>query len=452
MQTQEFTIASTGDPIITRRISSDRDEKFRQLIDLIRDADASITNLEVTAHDFEGYPAAKGAGLPICTPPWILDELEWAGFDLLAAATNHAGDYSQAGMLATIRELEKRGIPYTGLGESLAEARAPAYFETAKGRVGLVSACTTIPIKDEAGEQRNDLQGRPGVSPLRWEGCYTLPSDSFDALRNISEELGLEGVKEQRSKPKYTETDDEFHFLNINEGRAGAGSTLKFQRGDEARVSYELNEDDADNLIKRIEEADRQAEWVAINLHSHEGANGNYNHPSVPEFLEEFARDCVDAGADIFISQGAHLLRGMEVYEGAPIFYSLGNFITHQETMEKVPQGIYDLYGLDHDAVPADVFDERYFNDSEGTLSGQHSQTVKWESVIPVCTFDDGSLSTIKLYPIELGMNEKRPRRGQPRLATGDEAERIIDSMITLSEPYATDITFEDGIGEVQIP
>ncbi|MFI0432347.1 MAG: CapA family protein, partial [Candidatus Nanopelagicales bacterium] len=40
----------------------------------------------------------------------------------------------------------------------------------------------------------------------------------------------------------------------------------------------------------------------------------------------EFARAAVDAGADVVVGHGPHVLRGMEFYNGKLIAYSLGNF------------------------------------------------------------------------------------------------------------------------------
>jgi len=45
--------------------------------------------------------------------------------------------------------------------------------------------------------------------------------------------------------------------------------------------------------------------------------------------LRAFAHAVVDEGADLVIGHGPHLLRGMEVYQGRLIAYSLGNFATY---------------------------------------------------------------------------------------------------------------------------
>ena len=45
--------------------------------------------------------------------------------------------------------------------------------------------------------------------------------------------------------------------------------------------------------------------------------------------LRKFARAVIDAGADIVIGHGPHVVRGMEVYKDRLIAYSLGNFATY---------------------------------------------------------------------------------------------------------------------------
>ena len=45
--------------------------------------------------------------------------------------------------------------------------------------------------------------------------------------------------------------------------------------------------------------------------------------------LRTFTHDVIDAGADLVIGHGPHVLRGMEVYKNKLIAYSLGNFATY---------------------------------------------------------------------------------------------------------------------------
>lgn len=80
--------------------------------------------------------------------------------------------------------------------------------------------------------------------------------------------------------------------------------------------------------------AAQQAEVVVVLMHG--GAEGSDRSvtPTSPESylgeqrgdLRAFARQAVDAGADLVLGSGPHVLRGMEVYRDRLIAYSLGNF------------------------------------------------------------------------------------------------------------------------------
>ena len=45
-------------------------------------------------------------------------------------------------------------------------------------------------------------------------------------------------------------------------------------------------------------------------------------------YERQVAKAAIEAGADIIIGHHAHILRGIEVYKGKPIFHGLGNFVT----------------------------------------------------------------------------------------------------------------------------
>jgi poly-gamma-glutamate capsule biosynthesis protein CapA/YwtB (metallophosphatase superfamily) len=55
--------------------------------------------------------------------------------------------------------------------------------------------------------------------------------------------------------------------------------------------------------------------------------------------VKEFARAAVEAGADLVIGHGPHVLRAMEVYRKKLIAYSLGNFLTYGMFNLKGPNG-----------------------------------------------------------------------------------------------------------------
>jgi hypothetical protein len=56
--------------------------------------------------------------------------------------------------------------------------------------------------------------------------------------------------------------------------------------------------------------------------------------------LRTWARAVIDAGADLVVGHGPHVLRGAEFYRGKPIVYSLGNFLTYRGFSMEGPLGI----------------------------------------------------------------------------------------------------------------
>ena len=88
---------------------------------------------------------------------------------------------------------------------------------------------------------------------------------------------------------------------------------------------------------KLVVEAARRGHIVVVTMHA--GAEGSqYAHvePGVERFLGQnrgdsvrFARAAINAGADLVVGHGPHVLRGMEWHKGRLIAYSLGNFAAY---------------------------------------------------------------------------------------------------------------------------
>lgn len=446
-QTESFTFAATGDAMITREILpyEDNTDAFDDLLMLLRGADATMTNLEVLLHDYEGYPSASSGGTYMRSPPRVADELAGMGINLFSAATNHTIDYSHKGIERTIESLRERNLTFAGLGENLYEARNPAYLETAAGRVAIVSACSTITPGSEAGAQSPALQGRPGLNPLRVEQVYRLPHSQLDSLRKISHELGIEDVKQawyDRGMRVGHDWDDEsyFHFMD-----------MKFETGDKAAIEYAVDEDDREEIIKSIEEARRNADWVVATLHAHHGPGGRTRTKETPEFVRKFGRTCVDAGADAFVVTGPHVLRGIEIYDGNPLFYSLGHLIVQNETVERLPPESFQRYGHDDYTKASNVFDARLY-DENGDPKGDLANPAFWRSLVPVCEFSAKSgLQQIKFYPITLQRKQSRPQRGIPVLAEGKMADEILNEFVELSAAFDANIDVEEKVGVLSL-
>jgi poly-gamma-glutamate capsule biosynthesis protein CapA/YwtB (metallophosphatase superfamily) len=86
-----------------------------------------------------------------------------------------------------------------------------------------------------------------------------------------------------------------------------------------------------------VREADKKADIVIVSFHGGAEGTGAQHVPSRTEIfageargnLPLFARTVIDAGADLVLGHGPHVMRGMEIYKGRLIAYSLGNFATY---------------------------------------------------------------------------------------------------------------------------
>lgn len=432
-----ISVAVAGDAMIEREVSVREDTPLERLVGEIRDADVSVVNLESTVHDYEGYPRAN-AGMYMRSPPRALDDLTWMGFDAVTAANNHVGDFSHSGMLATMEHLEERSIPYAGLGRCLSDARRPAYFDTPVGRVAVVAVCSTFPEWTAAGPHGPTAGGRPGLAPLSVSGHYTAPEDDVDTLRELSDNLGLERQKQANADRGFPHPDTDSQFTLPNR----AGGDVEFRIADNHRFEWTVDTDHVEATLRRVREADRQADWVVASLHAHQGGVGHFGDDTVPSFVESFAHQCVDAGADLFAGHGPHVVRGAEVYDGSPIFYGLGDFVLHEESVTRLPAEMYE--GSDPEATPADVFDER-----EPWL---FAEDAFWHSVVPVCEFEDERVTSVQLYPVDLQPSRARSRRGTPVLASGDRAHEILSRFADLAAEYGTTVHVDEQSARFELP
>jgi poly-gamma-glutamate capsule biosynthesis protein CapA/YwtB (metallophosphatase superfamily) len=417
-----ISIALTGDAIITRPLSTHAEPAFLQLIALIRAQDAAFTNLEISLNDYETYPMVESGGLHLRAAPAMARELVWAGFDLAGLANNHATDWGVDGMRLTRRYAEEAGLATAGVGESLPAARAPRFLDLPKGRVALIASASTFPTNARAGRSDGAIPARPGLNPVRFTSTNVLTKPGMTALRRLAADLG------QTLPPRDTVT-----FL---------GET--FVVGDRPGRHTTPDERDEAEIGATVAAARGLSDLTIVSIHAHEGAATR----AVPaEFLVTLAHAMVDAGADVFVGHGPHLLRGIEIYKGRPIFYSLGDFIFENETVERLPLDDFENVGADPATGVAGLNDVRYDHDRRGFPATPDV----WESVVAVPRWRGRTLESITLYPITLGYGMARTRRGRPMLADDPTGRKIIADLQRLSEPFGTTIDYRAGIGVVRL-
>src|ERR1700744_4381652 len=91
----EMTFVTTGDSIIMRRLSQSYQPDTGKMFDLIRKADVAFTNFETGVHGFDIPGGQESGGTYMNSPPFITEELSWAGFDVVGVANNHANDFGE---------------------------------------------------------------------------------------------------------------------------------------------------------------------------------------------------------------------------------------------------------------------------------------------------------------------------------------------------------------------
>jgi poly-gamma-glutamate synthesis protein (capsule biosynthesis protein) len=178
-----------------------------------------------------------------------------------------------------------------------------------------------------------------------------------------------------------------------------------------------LNEDDVARFLAAIAQAAARATAVIAYDHNH---YWEADISDTPGWQKTLARRCIDAGASVFVSHGAPLLQGIEIYRNRPIFYDLGNFI-YQSPDANSPYG-----------------DET------------------WRSVLAECVLTRNGLESAVLTPIALNSTGVAGptdflTKGRPRITSGQEAASTLDHLATLSASFGTRIDLTGGVGRIRI-
>jgi poly-gamma-glutamate capsule biosynthesis protein CapA/YwtB (metallophosphatase superfamily) len=419
-----MTIAATGDSLVLKPMPSTRsDPGVEGVARLIESASIAVTNLEENLLDTARIPRTDGPGevrWPYGTKRNAQD-LRALGFSIVSLANNHAIDYGVDGLGQTMQILDRAGLLHAGAGEDLVQARAPVFVGRAPRRVAMLAVATSASPESRATPLRGEILGRPGVSALRYAPDVTADAQTFATLKQSP-------VATAASKSSDSQ-------LIVS------GKTIK--KGPRTAVEMVADEGDTNEILAQVRRARADANLVVLMVHSHEPSNRS-NEPA--EFLKRFAHAAIDAGASLVIGQGPHQLRGIEVYKGAVIFYSLGNFAFDFAHVVPRSEDAYeagvDLYRLALGAVA----------DSEPPPPLSVDNPLWWESVIAVGRFDRGVLRSVRLQPIDLGVDLPATQRGTPRLASAERSAEILSRLTDLSREFGTRIRVENGIGVIDLP
>jgi poly-gamma-glutamate synthesis protein (capsule biosynthesis protein) len=420
-----FTFAVGGDMIGPyRALPAKPDPGFAQVIALFRGADLGFANQEGSIFDlktFPGAPAAEnGGGYPL-QPSSFARDLKAIGITMVSKANNHATDWGTEGLRATLGWLVVAGVTVGGAGPGLEAARAPAYRDMVKTRVALVDTASTFPPMAVAGPPvaRFGINSRPrvGIAPLHVREVGRVSPQQLATMRQISGTLDIGG---------------DAHHVRLGDQVFS----------DQSGPHWEMDNDDESALLSSVKEARAHAGFVLFSIHAHQTAGdvdagakpfepmtlhraneaASPDDPKPADFEPSLFHAAIDAGADAVVRTGPHVLGGIEIYKGKPIFYSLGSLF-------------FDFHGKRTYVTP--------------TGQTMRFPDAWYQTVIPLTRYAHGKLAEIRLYPFAIDDTDGT-NGGMPKAASPKEAQTILDHLKAMSAVYGTKIAIENGVGIIR--
>ena len=417
-------IAATGDWFTAGEVRSDEtDRGYASVAQIVRRASIGLTTLDQGLLDEKSARALKKSSFP----RWPFGtthearELRRIGFTLVSLANNHAVDYGVEGMKQTWQILDHEGVLHVGSGENLQEAMAPVYVGGAPRRVAVIAVTTSAAAESRATNTQGEILGRPGVNVLRYSPRVTADPITFATLRASG--MGARAA-----------ASDDPNQLVLS------GTVIN--KGKKTTVEFVGNEQDTNGVIAQIRLARTHADVVIVMLHSHEPSNES---DSPAEFVRQFARAAIDAGANMIVGDGPHRLRGIELYRGRLILYSLGNFAFQSAPLDPSAIDAYDR-GVDLFGLTLGTMGNR-----ENHATPNPEDPIWWEGVIAITSFDHGTLKSIQLQPVDLGVDLPMAQRGAPRIPSPQRGAEILQRLALLSEPFGTKLRIGNGLGFIDI-
>ncbi|MBO7375546.1 MAG: CapA family protein [Clostridia bacterium] len=427
-----FSVCATGDSLFCAGFPEEYSAIRASLDAFLSGCDLKITNLETNLCGFGPFANQYSGGTWLSVREELFPDLESFGFNFFGTANNHCMDYSYAGMLSTVDFLDRRGYAHAGTGRSLGEAERPAVIRMRDGSTAAVFAVdASSEPPSMAGRGSAIFAPRPGVNYLRRSNLFTVSEKDLEELRRIAARSSVNFLRDGEIASGYLPPDPDGVF--VFGGTAFTSHTdLPASRCDASDLSR------ITRSVRRAK-AERSAVFVLVHCHDEEGTCAS----DPPAYLTEFCRAAIGAGADAVFGGGVHELRGLEIYRGKPVFYSLGDFIYQGMRVEYLPPDFMEKYGLDVNATAAEGLAAR----SKGGRIGLQTNEKNFLTVVPKLTFAEGRLSEIEILPVKLGFKTgKEALDGLPLAAEGDEGRKIYEKFRALSEKLGTRLKYEDGI------
>ena len=348
------TLLAVGD--VSPR-QSEGGRNLKAVRDLLRSGDITFGQLEEPLSNRGARQLYAGLGGPLWDGPLFGPDDGAAllldhGFDIMSHAGNHTMDRSAESLFDTIDATGRLGLPLIGVGADIEAARAPVIVERGGMRVGFLGYASVLPGGYAAGP------GRPGVAPLRAATFY---------------------------------------------------QQVDWQPGTAPKIVTCPEPDDLAAMVADIAALRPQVDVLIVSVHW----GVHFEPATIADYQYAYAHAAIDAGADAILGHHAHILKGVEVYRGRPVIYSLNNFLLR-------PRG-----------------------DDGEWLSPANTPSDQQKSIMARFTLDRGRITRFAIQPIWL---DHRPRPVAPA-ADDPRAVAVMDYLrwCNRQQGIGTPITLRDG-------
>jgi poly-gamma-glutamate synthesis protein (capsule biosynthesis protein) len=371
-------VTAVGDMIFNQKISDLKQPERRGLFRIMQEADVAFGNLEFSINS---HPEAQRPFYNFRADPEFAWEVAAIGINMVSMANNHALDFGPDGIRDCLKALNRAQITHAGAGLTLAAAHAP-------GTMKVQSRTTRFSLLSYLRYWTNQFQSLDPMAP---------------SLATINPAVVLVAKDDKVEK--------------VEGPLAGDIATME------------------DDVVL----AKRHTDVLMVALHNHDVSHdrvyGVQDHTPPNDHI--MYRRAIDAGADMVLGHGPHVLRGIEIYKGKPIFYSLSDFIFQYRTPDK---------------IPIDLIHQRDTEIERGTnLSVWDRRDLPqiMEGVLVRMTMNQGKLKRIQLIPVAI--DDEGPLYGVPRLVSDQKAQETFDRLQRLSAPYGTKILVKGWYAEVEL-
>ena len=172
-------------------------------------------------------------------------------------------------------------------------------------------------------------------SPARISELKEYGFNYFTLANNHFSDQGSKGVEETRKNLQALD----FFYSGSTDAQADEYSSqvveLSGQPISLVGLSMVYANFDLDKAKEIVASAASTTDLVIINIHW----GTEYEH-QFNRYQKSIGHALIDSGADLIIGHHPHVVQGMEIYQGKPIFYSLGNFIFDQYFSSDTQEGL----------------------------------------------------------------------------------------------------------------